>query len=372
MSGIVATYRIQCAPDDVDRIARWIAIEQTVEVPEALVDEAIIGKVRTIEPAPGRPSENSANAFDIAMEFREDLAAGHLPQLVNLVYGNVSLRHGVRLIGLELPDSLLARFAGPRFGVAGLRELIDVRDRPLLATVLKPRGLSATEFARIAGEFAEGGGDLVKDDHNLVGPGPEEFEARVQRCQEAVTAANVRNGRRCLYVPFLHAPAEELDRQAAFCVGQGVRGVMVAPMVLGLDTVRALGRKHGLFLLGHPTLTGGLVGPEHGIARGLLYGTLARLAGIDISVFVNAGGRFAWTPAQCRDIADHLRAPLGALKAAWPCPAGGMTFDHLEPMIREFGPDTVLLVGGALLTAEPTVREGTRKYQAEITRVLDR
>jgi len=361
---ILATYRVRCDAGEVERVARWIAVEQTVEVPESLVDEGIIGQVRSVEPA-------GEGAFDIAMAYRADLAAGQLPQLLSLVYGNVSLRRGVRLVDLALPDPLLARFAGPRLGVAGLRALTGVTDRPLLATALKPRGLPALEYARMAAEFAEGGGDLVKDDHNLVSGDEGDFEKRVVLCQEAVAHVNERDGRRCLYVPFLHAPVEELERRAAFCVEPGVQGVMVAPGVLGFDAARALGEAHGLFLLAHPTFTGGLLaGPDHGIDHGLLYGTLFRLAGLDVSIFVNAGGRFSWTPEQCSRIADRLRAPLGDLAPGWPCPAGGMTLDRIPDMVGQFGNDTVLLIGGALLTAAKSVREGTELFREEIEKAV--
>ena len=48
-----------------------------------------------------------------------------------------------------------------------------------------------------------------------------------------------------------------------------------------------------------------------------------------------------------------LRAPLGGLKAAAPSPAGGMTPARVAEMLAFYGPDTLLLIGGALLVAAP-------------------
>lgn len=357
---ILATYHLACPRKQVEAAARWIAVEQTVEVPDALIDahieEAIVGRVESIDTL-------EDGRFAVAISYDAALAGGQLPQLLSLVFGNVSLGNFVRLERLALPAEFLARFRGPNFGVAGLRELVGVPDRPLLATALKPRGKSVAEFAALAGGFARGGGDLVKDDHNLVDARFEDFDERVRRCQAAVEETNAATGGRCLYLPYVCAPADELDRYVAAVRGHGVRGVLVAPMIAGLDTVRALAERERMLVMSHPTFTGAFQHDRnHGLEPGLLLGLLFRLAGIDVSVFVNSGGRFDFTREECGGIATALRAPLGDLPPAWPCPAGGMQFDRVGEMVAQFGPDTVLLVGGALLTHAPDVTDATRAY----------
>jgi len=356
MERIRAVYHVRCAPDEVERTARWIAVEQTVEVPESLIrSEEVVGSVAGIEAL--------ADRFVVTVDFAAALAHGQLPQLLNLVYGNVSIRGTVRLADLELPDSFLARFRGPNLGGAGIRELAGVHGRPLLATALKPRGLAVPELAALAGAFAAGGGDLVKDDHNLVDDSFEEFADRVARCQEAVAAA----GGRCLYVPNLCAPVGELTRYAEHARSLGIHGVMVAPLILGLDTMRRLAETQPLFFLTHPTFSGALhCDPDHGIEPGLLLGTLFRLAGADVSVFTNYGGRFQLSEADCRSVARRLRSPLGAHRPALPAPAGGMRFDDLPAMARAYGPDSVFLIGGDLLGHAPDVADGTRAFRERI------
>lgn len=352
MSRITAVYHLSCPADEVERAARDIAIEQTVEVPEALVDEAIIGRVATIQP--------EGDGFLVRMEYLPELADGQLPQLLNLVYGNISMHDFIRLVDLELPDAFLARLHGPTYGVAGLRALLGVYDRPLLCTALKPRGLPVAELADIAREFALGGGDLVKDDHNLVDP---TFMERVARCQAAVEEANAKTGRQCLYLPFVCAPADRLERYVEYAVRHGVRGILVPPLIVGLDTVRWLADQYGLLMMSHPTFSGTfLQNPRHGIEPGLLLGTLFRLAGVDVSVFVNAGGRFRYTPEECSSIAARMHEPLGELAPGFPAPAGGMTYERIPDMVQQFGIDSVLLIGGALLTHGGDLRESTAKY----------
>jgi ribulose-bisphosphate carboxylase large chain len=344
-------------------------VEQTVEVPEPLIDARIeaevVGDVLRVEPRP-------EGGFVVEIAYSAALACGQLPQLVNLVYGNVSLMRSVRLVDLALPGDLLSCFRGPNFGVAGLRALTGVADRPLLCTALKPRGTPVARLAEIAGAFARAGGDLVKDDHNLVDADLDAMVARVARCQDAVSDANAATGGRCVYAANLVVPNDRLADALDLVWERGVRGILVPPLIAGLDAVRALAARREVVVFAHPSFSGGLLQDRaHGIDPGVLMGTLYRLAGVDVSVFVNSGGRFDFTPEECGTIARRLRDGLVGLAPAWPAPAGGMHYDRIGEMVRRFGRDTVLLIGGALLGHGTSIADGTRAYLDRVRAASD-
>lgn len=163
-----------------------------------------------------------------------------LPQLLNLLFGNISLARGIRLERVDWPDELLSRFPGPRFGVAGLRERLGVPERPLLATSLKPVGLSPRELAHAAAECVLGGIDLLKDDHSLSDQPSAPFRERLFAIAEAVRAANRRSGRRSIYLPNLTGPVDRLFERVDDLREAGVGAAMVAPLLLGFDAVRWL------------------------------------------------------------------------------------------------------------------------------------
>jgi ribulose-bisphosphate carboxylase large chain len=367
MEPIKATYELSCPADAAAGLARRIALEQSVEVPEDVARAAdlpaeAIGEVAAVLPSPdgsGRPRAT--------IHFAADLSAFQLPQLLNLLYGNISILRGIRLVGLELPAELLARFAGPRHGEAGLRRMLGIYDRPLLATALKPRGAPVSHLADVARAFALGGGDIIKDDHNLVDATFGAFRTRVAQCMQAVSDANAETGRNTLYFPNLLPAAGELDEQAAFLVGLGVPGVLTCPYIIGLDAMRRLAERWPLAVMAHPALSGTFFhDPEHGIAPEIALGTLMRLAGADASVFPNSGGRFGFTAAQCRGIGAAMQTPLGDLIPGLPAPAGGMQFDAIPRMIDEFGPAAILLIGGALLAHSDDVRTSTIAFRERI------
>lgn len=364
---ITANYRTRCSSTQVESIAENIAYEQTVEVPASLADadERVrrrVGQVESIHPV-----ANLTDTFDIRIVYDHTLAGGQLPQLLNLLFGNTSLQKNITLQDVDLPAEVLHQFRGPRYGLAGLRRILGVHGRPLLATALKPVGLSAEELALLAHEFALGGGDLVKDDHNLHDADFAGFQDRVARCQDAVVRANSQTGRNTLYLPNLMTPIDQIERSLKYILSLGIRGVLVPPFLLGLDTVRSLSERYPVLIMTHPTFSGPYcVDPRHGVETGLLLGKFFRLIGADISVFPNFGGRFSFSQSDCQSIIRHLRSPMGSIESAWPSPAGGMRFDNLTSMARQYGMDAVFLIGGALLSHSSNLKASTRDFLKRI------
>ncbi len=367
MTPITAVYRIRSTPSEVEQVCQNIAYEQTVEVPPALAeaDDRVrrwVGRIESIQPVPG-----VHDGFEARISYDHLLAGGQLPQLLNLLFGNTSLQKNVSLSDVELPEELLRNFRGPKYGVDGLRRLLGVYGRPLLATALKPVGLSIPELATLAHDFALGGGDLVKDDHNLNDVDFPAFQERIARCHEAVCRANAQTGRNTLYLPNLMVPVEQIERYLKYALSLGIRGVLVSPFIAGLDQIRSLAERYQLLIMAHPTFAGGYcVEPKQGIETGLLLGKLFRLIGADISIFPNYGGRFSFSQADCQSINRHLRSPLGQLPSAWPAPAGGMRIDNLPQMARQYGSDAIFLIGGALLSHSGSLKNSTREFLKRI------
>jgi ribulose-bisphosphate carboxylase large chain len=175
---------------------------------------------------------------------------------------------------------------------------------------------------------------------------------------DAMREAEAKTGKTTHYYPMLAGPFDRVEAMAAFAKQQGCFGVMVPPLLIGPDTGFHLARKYDLAVMAHPTFTGShFHDPTHGMTPAAMYGTLWRLFGTDISIFPNYGGRFTFTVQECMDLRDALAAPMGGLKSAFPAPAGGMTIEKVGDMVKAFGTDTALLIGGALMrySSDPEV-----------------
>jgi len=344
--------------------AEDICIEQTIEFPAELVPEGdirdhIFGRLESLRPL-------DSDHYEAVISYAVETSGFELTQLLNVIFGNISIKPGIRVERLDLPPSLLEAFKGPRFGRDGLRTLLDVPERPLLSTALKPMGLSAQDLADLAYQFALGGIDVIKDDHGLANQPFAPYEERVQRCAEAVEQANRETGRKCIYMPSLAAPADQVLERALFAKKAGAGGLLVAPGLIGLDTMRQLADddRIALPLMSHPALQGSFVtSPDNGISHYTLFGQIPRLAGADASIYPNYGGRFSFSREECRSIFEGTEVPMGHIKPIFPAPGGGMSLARVPEMLEIYGRDVIFLIGGGLHKRGPDLVENCRYFQ---------
>lgn len=334
-------YRISVG--DPKEIAHAIRVEQTIEFPYDLapewIQESVVGRVDEI------------SGQSVTISYDPGVAGGGVTQLINVLWGNVSLFPGVRITGLRLPDSYLQQFRGPRFGINGLREMLNRPTGPLICTAVKPMGTSPQGLGEMAATIARAGFHVIKDDHGLADQPWARWTERVRVIADHVNEANEQAGTHALYMPSLNVPADRILDAAHEAKAVGARALLVLPGVSGFDAMRALADDDSLALpiMAHPSFLGSnVVNPHQGIDHGILFGTLMRIAGADISIFPNYGGRFSFSPAECMQIKDLCQASLGHLHASWPSPGGGMTLDRLSELTDFYGDDVALLVGGAL------------------------
>jgi len=346
MDRILVTYSF--IGEDPKAIADVIRVEQTIEFPYDLapewIQEQVVGKIEEIT------SSNKTNHL-ITISYNSDTAGGELTQLLNVLWGNASLFPGVKIVDLKLPDVILKNFSGPRYGINGLRSMFKAETRPLLTTALKPMGSDPATLAEMARTLALAGFDLIKDDHSLANQPWAKWKERVTLVSRAVQEANEVTGGNCAYAPSLNLPFDQIKDAAHTAKELGAGALLILPGITGFDSLRVLAADDSLALpiQGHPAMLGSLVtSKQEGIGHGIVFGTLMRLAGADVSIFPNMGGRFSFTEVQCLEIAGRSREELGSLKPTWIAPAGGMTLERIPEMINMYGKDTALLIGGAL------------------------
>lgn len=343
-----------------------ICYEQTVELPPSVipvdsdVGRFIVGRIESLEAV-----KDQNGLYSVRISYAAESAGNELTQLINLLFGNISLKPGVRLMDVELPLSLIRQLPGPRYGIDGLRMMLGVHGRPLLCTALKPMGLSANDHAKLAYDFAMGGMDIIKDDHGVTSQSFAPFRERVKACSEAVAEANAKTGRRSIYMPSLTSPAHLLEEKAHYAKEVGAGGLLVTPGITGFDSMRMIAEKEdiALPLMAHPSFLGSFTtSPDSGIHHSLIYSLLPRLAGADAVVFPNTGGRFSFTPEEVKSIAHGARRDLFQIRRSFPVPAGGMTLDRVSEMLQFYGKDTVLLMGGGLYSAGPDLQDTTKRF----------
>lgn len=337
------TYEINASEKTIQDIADDICIEQTVEVIKQLaqdrwIQENIIGRVEGI-------SQIADGIFSVVISYPDEIIDYQLPQALSVIYGNISLKSGIKVVAIEFSNDFLSHFSGPGFGVDGIRQLLDVANRPLLATALKPMGKTPKELAGLAYKLALGGIDIIKDDHGLVDHSFCPFKERVESCLSAISKAEEKTGKKVLYFPNITDSYEKILEHAKWAKKMEVGGFLVSPLVVGLDTMRYLADNLALPIMAHPSLMGALFSS---ISAEIVMGDLMRLAGADMVIYPNYGGRFPFTEEICQKIGDALKKKMGKLKTAFPVPAGGIDIKSIKTLKHFYGNDVVFLIGSSL------------------------
>ncbi|MEQ8399893.1 MAG: RuBisCO large subunit C-terminal-like domain-containing protein [Roseitalea porphyridii] len=353
------TYRILAdSASAAMRRAHDVALEQTVEipgdiVPEGFIADEIVGQV-------GRAVMARRGVFDVTISYSPDSAGTELVQLLNVMFGNSSIQQGIKVVGFDPGPVIAERFAGPCFGIAGVRQRAGRPDGGLISPVIKPQGSTADQLAEIAYRCVAGGADIIKDDHGLADQPMAPFEERTEKVAAAVARANAELGTSALHFANITGRPDQLVERAFFAKKAGSGGVLLMPGLLGFEIVHQLAcdPAFDLPIMTHPSFTGPFVlSPDTGFTHAMMYGVLQRLAGSDISVFPNVGGRFGFSAEECLSIAEACRDPKGHGKPILPSPGGGMSVERAADMVRMYGDDVVYLLGGSLLRAGDKIGE---------------
>ncbi len=354
----IVSYNLSGRETDALAAAKDICIEQTVEFPDELINDKFIrdnifGRLESF-------NRIKDDLFSADISFAVETTAYEFTQFLNVIFGNISLKPGIIIENIILPDSFLTDFKGPRFGISGLRNILNVFDRPFIASAIKPMGMSSVQFAELTALFSKGGIDIIKDDHGLSSQPFSTFKERVKLCSDVL---NSTCECKTLYFPNITAPFSEIIDRAYYAKEQGAGGILIAPAITGFDCMKYLAddENFGLPIMSHPAFIGSYLSGTSGFSHGVLLGTLMRLSGADIVVYPNFGGRFSFSKDECLDISVKCRNDMKHIKTILPSPGGGMNFSNIPEMTSFYGKDVIYLMGGGLFKRSPDLVENCRE-----------
>jgi ribulose-bisphosphate carboxylase large chain len=349
---------------EADERAENIAIEQTSELPEAAIPDAIrkhfTGKVVICK-------KTGDNLFEAVISYPLTVTGNEITQCLNMLFGNISLKSGIRISGIGW-HSLTEIFPGPKFGIGGIRDKLNIYDRPITCTALKPVGLSSKELAERCYLLAKGGLDIIKDDHGLANQSTAPFSDRLEACLKALERAADVTGKKTAYIPNITGDCFETWRRFEIAQELGAFGVLIAPQLTGMSSIKSLtDTDSSIPVMVHPTFSGSFVmNSSHGFTPEFYYGHLWRALGADAVIYPNAGGRFTFTEKQCKGINDALRYDASPFKTAFPVPGGGIKRNTLTEWIDKYGKDTIFLIGGSLYLHEDGLETAAKEFQDKI------
>ena len=280
---------------------------------------------------------------------------GNIAQYLSVFAGNLfglGRLETVRLLDVEFPDTLVAPFHGPKFGMEGVRRLVGTTKRPHVGTIIKPKvGLSPEDTARVAYEAAIGGVDLIKDDETLTNQAFCPIADRVAAVMARLDEAQSETGRHVLYAVNVSTGADRILERAETALEHGANMLMVDVLTSGFDAIRALAEDPSIKvpLHIHRTMHAAMTGnPDHGIAMRPL-ARLVRLVGGDQLHTGTASGKMGHTSVEeIRGDNEALLCRCYGLKQVFPVSSGGLHPGKVAAELGALGTDLVLQAGGGI------------------------
>lgn len=382
MNGVcIATYRSYDDKADFNKKALSIAVGLTVgswtELPEAQKAnmEKHLGKVLSVdvhEPANVLSGERYA---DIRIAYPDINFSRDLPALLVTVFGKLSMDGKIKLLDLDVSEDFAAAFPGPKFGLNGVRELLNVHDRPLLMSIFK--SVVGYDLSNLQDQFykqALGGVDLIKDDEILFENPLTPLEKRVEACMDAARRAEAETGQKLLYAVNLTGPTSSLAANARKAIDAGANALLFNVLAYGYDVLHELSSDKSINvpIAAHPAMAGAIYpSPHYGIGASLLLGKLMRLAGADLVLFPSPYGSVVMPKEENLAVKDALLEPLYDLKKSFPVPSAGIHPGLVPLILKDFGTDVVVNAGGGIHGHPMGTAAGGQAFRQAITATLN-
>ncbi|MCW4015652.1 MAG: type III ribulose-bisphosphate carboxylase [Candidatus Bathyarchaeota archaeon] len=278
---------------------------------------------------------------------------GNMPNILSSVAGNVfGLRalKNLRLNDIQLPKQLVQSFKGPKYGVTGIRELLGVKDRPFVGTIIKPKlGLKTKDHAKVAYDAWIGGCDVVKDDENLSSQRFNPFDDRLVATLEMRDRAESETGEKKVYMVNITSETQEMIKRAQFVKDHGGRYLMIDILTCGYSALQTI-REHDFGLIlhahraGHAAFTNN---PKHGVSMKVI-AKVARIIGVDQLHVGTVVGKMSETKDEVSENCEALKTDMYGLKKALPVASGGLYPSLVPALMKFFGNDLVIQAGGGI------------------------
>ncbi len=344
------------------KLAPMLAIEQSTgtwvavpgETPE--VRRRHVAKVIGVYEVPDYefsvPADLKERNWIVQIAFPEVNIGSQIPMMLTTVVGNISMAGQIKLVDIRFPKKYIAGFKGPKFGIDGIRKLLNVKKRPLLNNMVKPcTGYPLEVGAELFKLAAEGGCDIVKDDELIADASFNSMKGRVKRYMEIEKQVFEETGEHTLYTVNISDSVPKIFENAKRAVELGANAIMINYIAVGIPVLQAIAEDPAINvpILGHMDVAGALyMSQYHGMSSHLVLGKLPRMAGADIVVIPAPYGKAQVIVEKFDLMARNLTYPLYNLKPTWPMASGGITPAMVPNVMHELGNDIVIGSGGGI------------------------
>ena len=359
---IIATYQAKVKSQNIDKLAMAIANEQStgtwIKVGADSIEKTrnFGTKLVAIYEVPDTGNDRMPDevpTYLIQIAYPISNFCDSISTMMTMLFGNISASGMIRLMDVAFPKKFIARFKGPKFGVQGLRDLLNVPDRPLLNAMIKPNiGWTADEGADLFYRACKGGVDIIKDDELMLADG--EFcplKDRVTKFMAAEKRVFEETGEHSLYAVNISDKADKIVENAHRVIDYGGNCMMLNVYTAGFDALQELAEDPTINvpILAHGNFAGAFCASTYtGIAAPLLIGKICRLAGGDFQISGHPFGKFPIPFKMFYRTFKAMTMDWWNIKPMMYACSGGTTQFAVEKIMKCVGSDVIMAAGGAV------------------------
>lgn len=213
----------------------------------------------------------------------------------------------IKVLDVWFPPAMLEQYDGPSYTLADMRKYLNVYDRPILWTIVKPKmWLTSAEYAEVAYDFRVGGWDFVKNDEPQADQDFCPYEKMVAHIKEAMDKAVKETGQKKVHS--FNVSAADYDTMIKRCemivnswMEKWSYAFLIDGTTAGWMAVQTLRRKYpDVFIHFHRAWHGAFTRPENPIWYTVL--VLSKFARLAWTSGIHTGtawvGKMAWTPEE--------------------------------------------------------------------------
>lgn len=359
---IIGTYQVRIKTGNIEKLTMAIADEQTtgtwIKVGADSIDKKrkFGAKVVSIYEVPDTGAdvvEDLPPMYIIQIAYPMENLGSSFPMMLTTMFGNISAAGMVKMIDCAFPKKYIEKFQGPKFGVEGIRDVLGIKDRPLLNAMIKPNlGWTPEEGAEIFYNAAKGGVDIIKDDELL--PADESYcplKERVKRFMEKEKKVFEETGEHTLYSVNVTDSIDRIKDNAYRAIEYGANSIMVNTYTAGHGTLQMLAEDPNINvpILAHVDFAGAYAGSTYtGVSAPLLIGKFTRLAGGDFQINGHPWGKFPIAYKMFYRSFKFFTQPWWNIKPMMYACSGGTTQLVVKNCIDALGTDIILAAGGGV------------------------
>lgn len=345
------------AGTDAGKQAKTIAVGQTVGTWDARFAhrEAAfrdrLGKVVSIN----TQSDGSSVATIV---FPRANVEGDIASLLTMIFGKYSMAGVGKIVAVRLPEDY---GLSPQLGISGIRQRLQVFDRPLVMAIFKPAlGLTAEDHAGILQEVARAGLDIIKDDEILGDLDVAPTGDRLQACRRVLDTIYQETGRTVLYAVNVTGRADRLLERARQLVRDGANALLLNVLTYGFSVLEALATDPEIDvpIFAHPAFAGAMcAAPDFGLSYSVVLGTLMARAGADAVLYPAHYGSLPFSAAEEAQIREELRS-----RGVFPVPSAGIHPGIVPQALADYGNDVILNAGTGIMDHPDGAAAGVRAF----------